>query len=102
MAEFFFRAFEEAGFDSEIRRAGKKPSCRHREKRRKPASLSLPRRTYGYGVSQRDGGKAAVSYPGRLRFGPGTVDMKAGALLILYIARRASGKLHRRFRSASC
>ena len=24
MAEFFFRAFEEAGFDSEIRRAGEK------------------------------------------------------------------------------
>ena len=88
MAEFFFRAFEEAGFDSEIRRAG--------EKNRPVVIAKTPEvgefEFYLGGHMDTVFPKGtAAKRPFHIRegcaFGPGTVDMKAGALLILYIAR---------------
>ena len=88
MAEFFFRAFEEAGFDSEIRRAGEKN--RPVVIAKTPEAGEFEFYLGGHMDTVFPKGTAAKR-PFHIRegcaFGPGTVDMKAGALLILYIAR---------------
>lgn len=88
VAAFFAKAFEEAGFDVHIERAGRQ---------QRPVLIAV---TPGAGSFVFYlGGHLDTVFPagtaatrpyrreGEFAYGPGTVDMKSGSLLILYVAR---------------
>lgn len=88
VAEFFARRFEEAGFDTKTEKAGSS---------QRPVVIALTPGAENFTFYL--GGHMDTVFPagtaaqrpyrreGEYAYGPGTVDMKAGALLILYLAR---------------
>lgn len=88
MAEFFAGAFEEAGFATEVHRVGQ--LNRPVVVAKTPGAEEFAFYLGGHLDTVFPRGTAAER-PFHIRegcaFGPGTVDMKAGSLLILYIAR---------------